>query len=175
MLTTITMVLGFLFTAFMIRVDAHIIVKNEVITRYNRWKELKELVATTEQNKILIMWISLKMVLNILYISILQYMNTTVRKIDRNVYELTYVINGKMYKMIIIPKRGPSPVLQISDDEQNDVTSQVLPYMGPQYDWHGKKLSPMFFHHKSLTFELDDGSEHTYEEDTQFGHEGRNN
>jgi len=90
-------------------------------------------------------------------------MNSSVRHIDNKKSELTYVINGRIYKMIIIRKRGPSPILQISNNFEIDVTDQILPYMGPQYDWHGNKFTPEFFGYSSLTFELGNGTEYTYQ------------
>jgi hypothetical protein len=35
--------------------------------------------------------------------------------------------------------------------------------MGPQYDWHGNTFTPEFFGYSSLTFELGNGTEYTYE------------
>lgn len=164
---TYIIICGIFCSSFLLyRLDTHLAIKDLVNARYKRWESLNQLVSTTQQNKLLIALISLRLIFQSMYIALLQYMNTTIRKLDNKTYEITYVINGKMYKMITIPKRGPSPVLQISDDEQNDVTSHILSYMGPQYDWHGNRLTPQFFGHKSLTFELGDGTEHTYTENT---------
>jgi hypothetical protein len=163
---------GILFMTLLCRMDAHLVLKNVVVTKYKRWRKLNELVSTTERNNIRIAWISLKMVLHTLYIAFLQYMNNSTVKLDRKTYQVSYVINGKLYVMVVVPKRGPTPVLQISDDDQNDVTEQVLPYMGPQYDWHGTRLTPQFFGHKTLTFELSDGTEHTYEGDDHVEYRG---
>jgi hypothetical protein len=99
-----------------------------------------------------------------IYITLVQKLNKSVKKIDRHTFEITYVINGKLYKMRVKPKRGPSPVLQISNEEQSDVTDQVLPYMGPSYDWHGNTFSPDCFGHQTLVFEFADGSEITFEQ-----------
>ena len=158
--------LGVAAAVFMHRLDAHLVIKDAITHRYNRWTRLNDLVATTHTGKLQITWVSLQMIIRALYVSFVQYMNNTVRKLDRKTYEISYMINGKLYKMIVIPKRGPAPVLQISDDEQNDVTSQILPYMGPQYDWHGSKFKPSFFGHKSLTIELSNGEEYTCEEES---------
>lgn len=152
------------FLIFLYYMEAHLVIKESALLKYRRWKSLTQLVSTTERNNVQIIWISFKMIMHTLYIAFLQYMNNSVRKIDRKTYEVTYVINGRMYKMIVTPKLGPIPVLQISNDLENDVTDHVLPYMGPQYDWHGYKLTPKFFGYRSLTFELSDGSEHNYDE-----------
>jgi hypothetical protein len=96
------------------------------------------------------------------YILLQQYMNNTVKKIGKNTYELTYIINGNTYKMIVKPIRGPKPILQITDHESNDITDDILPYLGPNYNWHGEKFSLDFFNKKEITFELIDGTTKTY-------------
>ena len=60
--------------------------------------------------------------------------------------------------MIVKPRRGPNPILQIINDTKEDVTNIVLPYLGPNFDWHGNKLDSSFFNSKVLTFEMADGS-----------------
>ena len=160
--------IGILFLTFLYRIESHLIIKETIVNKYTRWRKLNQIVSTTETNNARIAWVSFKIVMYTLYIAFLQYANKTVRKIDKKNYELTYVINGKLYKMIVTPKFGPSPVLQISNDLENDVTEQVLPYMGPLYDWNGHKFSPQFFGYKSLTFEFSDGTERTYLNDTQI-------
>ena len=82
--------------------------------------------------------------------------------IDNSTYEITYVINSRIYKMIVKPVKGPRLILQVIDDSNNDVTDVVLQYIGPKYDWHGTALDPSFFNNTSfLTFELADGTSET--------------
>lgn len=86
-------------------------------------------------------------------------------KLGRNKYLVTYTINGKLYKMIVIPRRGPAPVLQVIDDEiQEDVSDDVIPYMGPRYDWHNSDITfSELFGRKKLVFELSNGEEQSCE------------
>lgn len=168
MLTYIVVGVSCLIMTLLYRIETHKSIKNVMVNKYYRWKELNNLVSTTETNKLNIFMISMKLIIQTVYIAFLQYINKTVRKIGRNTYEISYVIDGKLFKMIVISKRGPTPILQISDDKQNDVTEQILPYMGPQYDWHNTHFSPEFFGTKSLIFELLDGTEYTYEEKTNL-------
>lgn len=155
-------------------IETHLILSEAIRYRYVRWRKLNSLVSSTETKKYRVVWISIKMILQSMYISLLQYMNTSVRALDRKTYVVSYVIKGRMYKMIVTTRTGPAPILQISDDESNDVTEQVLPYMGPQYDWHGNHLNPEFFGHKTLTFELMNGTEHTYEGDAKVDYMQKN-
>lgn len=134
---------------------------------YGRWKKLNGLVSTRNNNRLNVTWVSVQMIIQACYINFLQYMNSTIIRVGPNTYEVVYVINGRMYKMIVKPQRGPPPVLQISNENQEDVTEKVLPYMGPNYNWHGNIFTPKFFDCETLTFELSDGTEHTYDKEAQ--------
>jgi hypothetical protein len=151
----------FIFMLFIL--DGHKIVYNIVIPRYNRLRRLNILMSSQYKNIYKILWYSFIMICKALYINFIQYVNNTVRMIDHKTYEITYVIGGKMYKMLVTPPRGPSPILQVSNDKSEDVTDLILPYLGPNFDWHGKNFSPNFFGYISLTFEFSDGSEKTFE------------
>jgi hypothetical protein len=150
----------------------------QIQSRLKRTREkchnLTNLVSKTEKSKHRIFLVSIKLVLHTIYVSFLQYINNSVRKLDRRTYEISYVIEGRLYRMIVRPRRGPSPILQIINENDEDLTDRVLPYMGPQYDWHGNSFQPKFFNCKKLTFELADGTEHTYAEQTNVEYTPRN-
>lgn len=153
-------ILFFMFVGFL-TLDTHIIIKNEIVSKYNRWKRLNSLVSTSHKNKLSIIIISLKLIFQAIWVSFLQSTNKTVKKINKNKYELTYVVEGKVYKLIVNVTRGPSPVLQIIDNLNNDVSSEITPFLGPNYNWHNTQFTPDFFGYSSLTFELADGTEYT--------------
>lgn len=102
------------------------------------------------------------MIIGSLVTSLGQYLTNPVKKIGKNIYEVSYIIEGKKYKMIVSPMKGPAPVLAISNDTMEDVTEQVISYLGPKCDWHGNKFTPDFFGHKSLTVQMADGSTKTF-------------
>jgi hypothetical protein len=129
--------------------------------KYNKWKRLNSLVSTSQKTKISIVIISFKLIFQAIWISLLQRVNKTIKKLNKNKYELTYIIEGKMYKLVVNVTRGPSPVLQIINDTNDDVTSQIMPYLGPSYNWHNTPFTPEFFGLESLTFEVADGTEYS--------------
>ncbi len=144
--------------------DGPRIVYNEVTSKYQKWKKLNALVAISNKSKLKIMMISLKLIMQILYLSLIQYMNSGIRQINRNTFEISYVVSGKMYKMIVTPRRGPTPILQISDGIDKDVTTEVLHYIGPSYNWHGTTITPKTLGYNNLTFQLSTGEEVSYNE-----------
>ena len=149
----------FLFFTPFFYFNGHNICKNKIKQKYNKWKNLNSLISTTTgKGNCKAIYFSLKIIFKMVWIMFLQYINNSVKKIDRKTSELTYVIAGKKYKMIIKPKRGPCPILQVSNENLEDLTELVIPYMGPKYDWHGEDFSPLFFNCKNLTFECANGN-----------------
>jgi hypothetical protein len=96
--------------------------------------------------------------------SFLQVINNSVEKLDKGKYRVNYVVDGKLYKMVVKSRRGPPSVLLVCDDQGEDVNTLVIPYLGPEENFHGSKLTPKFFGRKSLTFELFDTRSVTFEE-----------
>ena len=149
---------------FMYNIDLYNIIYNSINTKYIKWKKINALVASQHNSIINIYRISIKMILQVLYISLLQYLNNTVVKLDKNTFQITYVIKGKIYKMILIPNRYPTKILDIRDEYDNDLTEDILSYYGPNYDWHNISFIPQFFNCKQLIFQLDDGTEKIFNE-----------
>ena len=90
------------------------------------------------------------MILKKFYLEFLQYMNNSVVKINKNTYEVSYIINNKLYKMIVRPERGPKSVTNIFDENDDDITHEIEPYLGPNNDFHGHKFTPKFFCKKRI-------------------------
>lgn len=141
--------------------DIHRIVKNELSNKYNKWIRLNSLVSTNQKTKLAIILVSLKLIFQAIWISFLQYTNKTVKKLAKNKYEISYVVEGKLYKLVVNVTRGPSPVLQVINESNEDITSKIIPYIGPDYNWHNSQFTPEFFNCETLSFELADGSEYS--------------
>lgn len=137
-------------------------VYNKCLIKYEKWKSLKGLVSTQHNSRIIVNLISMNMVLKSLYLSFIQYMNNSVIKIDKNKYELSYIINGKLYKMVVSPSRGPIPILCITNKNDNDITEKIIPYLGPNNDWHNKTFYPNFFNEELLNIEFLNGEKKTF-------------
>ena len=85
------------------------------------------------------------------------------KKIGRNTFEITYCVNGKVFKMVIEVKRGPGSVLQVIDENSEDVTEKVESYLNCN-DVIIKKVSPVDLDFNSLTINFSNGESKTYEE-----------
>lgn len=64
---------------------------------------------------------------------------------------IEYAINDKKYRFITGLKRGPSNIAMIKC-EDNEVTDKILPYLGPNEDFHNIRYTPESLGYSSLDF-----------------------
>ena len=164
MLTSIAFVFMGLSIAVFIHMGGPLIVWTTAQDKYRRFRKLNKLEATRYKTCCMIFWVSIQILGKVLWISFVQWINNSVRKVDRNLYEVSYVINGRLYKMLVKPIRGPAPILLVVNDEGEDITSHVLPYLGAQHDFHGHPFTPRFFEHRQISIETALGETLTFEE-----------
>jgi hypothetical protein len=143
--------------------DGHVITTNIMISKYNKLKQLTSVVSTQHTNIYIIMYVSFCMILKALYINMCQYCNKTVVKIDKYTYEITYILCGHMYTIRIKPPRGPKYVMMVIDENGQDVSDMVMPYIGPESNFHGNTFNSISFNRDSLRFELFDGTSLKFE------------
>ena len=138
--------------------EGHKITKHIITDNFNKCRNLNNIMKITSKgNRCKAISMTITIISKMLWLMFLQWLNNSIKKIDRKTSVLTYVFAGKKYKLIIKPKRGPSPILQISNEKFEDLTDEIMPYLGPKYNWHGDNFNPSFFGCKTLTFECSDG------------------
>jgi hypothetical protein len=164
MLTSIAFVFAGLSIAVFIHMGGPLIVWLDVKDKYRRFRKLNKLVATQYKPCCMIFWVSIQILCKSLWLSFMQWANNSVQKADRQRYEVSYIINGRLYKMIVKPVRGPAPILLAVDENQEDITSKLVPYLGPQRDFHGFKLTPQFLGYQEISAELSTGETVTFGE-----------
>ena len=165
MLSFIFITASTFFTTYLFyKIDAHKIICENIERKYRKWKKINNLVSAHHKDLVSIYGISMKMILQALYLAFIQYLNNSVKKIDKNTYLVEYIVGGKVYKMLVLPKKGPSPIIQIRNEDDKDITDDILPYCGPNYDWHHVGIIPQFFNCEKMTFELDDGTQKIFNE-----------
>lgn len=148
--------------------DGHTIVKNNVVEKYQRFRSLNRIVETKYKGFFMVMWVSFSLIFKSLWLNFLQYTNNSIKQIDKNKFELSYVQKGLLYKIVLKTSRIPPKVLLIFDEAEDDVTDLVLPYLGPCFDCHGQKITPSFFNRKTLTFELTSGETMSFDENEEI-------
>lgn len=146
--------------------DWHKQAYNGVVSKYQDFRRLNQLVATQYEGRMRIFWISSGMVAKMYWIKFLRWANSSIKHIDKKKVAIYYVLNGRLYAIVIKDHRGPPVVDKVLDKDGNDVSSTVLPYLGPNHDFHGQKFTPKFWGYKKLTFHLlMDENKTFYEED----------
>lgn len=151
---------------FIYTTNLHLIVENAVVSRYRRFRQLNKLVQLRYKSILSILWVSCCMVAKMYWIQFLQWANNTIEyRPDGSVF-ISYVLNGKLYKVHTTVQKGPSKVLLITDELSNDVTDLVLPFLGPNRDWHNSEFTPAFWNKESLSFELSSGEQKSFTSET---------
>ena len=94
-----------IFAAAILIFTSYIIYKtdsiNIVLTTYKKVGQLNDVnkLLNKDTNTIGIYIKSSLMISKMLYMSFIQYMTNNIKKINKNTYELTYVLNGKQFKI----------------------------------------------------------------------------
>lgn len=130
--------------------------KDDFEYRYDKFKRIKRLVATNHKGSIKIFFVSIGMVLKVIWLRIIQYFNSSVTFIGNNKYVITYTVGGKIHKMLVKPNRGPSKIFSIHDENGENVSNIVGLYLGPEENFHKTLITPTFFNKKRLIFGLAD-------------------
>ena len=88
------------------------------------------------------------------------------QKFNKTLMKIPYKYKDKTYFYLLKIPKGFPPVQKIEDDGGNDISDQILPYLGPNLDCHNTKISPMDFgyskvvvttiYDKVITFEEND-------------------
>jgi hypothetical protein len=110
---------------------------------------------------------SIQLLITYILTNMKQKYTGTLKRIDNTkMYELTYIINNKLYKQVINPQRGPKQIISILDQDKLDVTKIIMPYLGPRYDWHHSQLTPKFFGYEHLEFIMLNNDSYTFNTNT---------
>lgn len=158
-----TVLFGFLLLFW--GLDGHVIVKERICKNWHDFRQVNKLVEMKYKTIGMIIWISMKLIAKMYWLNFLQWVNTTLVQKDKRTLELSYVYKGRLYKILLKPKRGPSSVLLVTDEDKQDITDDILPYMGVSQDWHKTEFTPDFWNKQTLTFELSSGEHVTFQKD----------
>ena len=88
------------------------------------------------------------------------------QKFNKKLMKIPYKYKDKTYFYLLKIPKGFPPIQKIEDDSGNDISDQILPYLGPNLDCHHTKITPMDFgylkvivttiYDKVITFEEND-------------------
>ena len=130
---------------------------------YTRVKTLTKTMPGIQLNISKLFITSIKTIFSLFFVYLTQNWHKTVKRIGFNHYEITYAIRGRSYKLRVKPTKLPK-VLQVIDENDEDVTTEMEPYLGADEKFHGKEYTPADLKYKSLTFNMADGNVLEFEE-----------
>lgn len=80
--------------------------------------------------------------------------------------DLNYTIYGKTYTYRLKVDNNPIFMrdIRVIDGNGNDITSNIVRYMGPNYDFHNTKYTPLDFGYNQISIYEDDEFIKTYTE-----------
>lgn len=124
-----------------------------------KWNDLTSLVKTRNYGRVKTFFITLQMVVKLYWF---QFIHNSLEYKDRHNIILSYVINGKLYKIVVGQKKGPVPVSSVIDEDGTDMTGTILPFYGPNQDWHKRVFTPCFWNRRKLVFTMNTGETKTF-------------
>lgn len=65
-------------------------------------------------------------------------------------YVINYPYGIKWYKIIVPRNRSPCIIDTIHDENDNNITNDILQYMGPCHNFHGKEMTPNLLGYSEL-------------------------
>jgi hypothetical protein len=134
-------------------------VANTVTIKRRKLVALSNLVRTQYNNIFSIFWVCACIIVKNFYLSFLQTVNNNVRFVDKNTYDISYVINGVRYTLRVKCKKGPRMLIQALDENDNDITEVIQAYLGPYENFHMSKLTPADLGLGSVTIHNSFGTE----------------
>lgn len=92
--------------------------------------------------------------------------------ISHDTYEIEYFYKGKTYRLLLNDtshaSHPSSQSFNVYNENNQEITSRFLEYLGPQFDFHKRGLTPKDLGYKRVVILDENFNEHTYEECEQI-------
>ena len=146
--------------------------KNGWLAYKNRRNQLKMLgnvvsTATGNPSKLKLIYITCSVIFKAIWITFMNKLHKNVKKIGRNLFEVKYCLNGRQVIFVIEVKRGPSSILQVIDENEEDITDKVDSYLNYN-DIIIKKMSPVDLGYENLTINMSNGDVKTFDQEEKI-------
>ena len=140
-------------------------IHKKILFYKGKFQRLNNLVSKKHDSKLMIWYCSIVIIIKDQYLKFLQYIDNRVVKINKNLYEISYIINDKHYKMLVNPEKGPKPYSKIFDENDIDITDEIQPYIGPCNDFHKFKITPNHLSKKKIIIHKYNGDRDIFEDE----------
>lgn len=157
MISWTTFIIFAIVGAFCFVTDVSHVVRETIMTNYSGFRRLNSLVRTTSKEHVFLR--SCKLIIQSMIFNFKQTLNHHVKPLDNGTYEITCLIKGKTYKLLVVPHRGPFDVVQITDRLGQDMTEEYLPYI---HSHKTQKITPHLLKESHLILTFADGTTEEY-------------
>lgn len=96
------------------------------------------------------------------------YKRSIPEKFNKKYLKISYKYNDKSYFYLLKVPRGVTPLKSIQDEDGNDVSEVITPYLGPNLDCHNVSICPLDFGYKSVKVTTIFDRVVTFDENDQF-------
>lgn len=139
--------------------------KEKIITTCESLSSLTKAVAKRHKGPRAVICNTIDVLRKKFWFDFVQRINNSITRLDKNTSVMTYTLDGRLYKMVLEHRKGPSLVLLVSDENGDDITTEVVPFLGPKRDWHKREFTPKFWNKETLEFELSNGENKEFRND----------
>ena len=107
--------------------------------------------------------VSYQMLLQAMYQDVLSYFDNRVIQKSKKVYEVTYYIEGQKYKLPIKVRRGPSKIIDASNENQECILLELKEYSSPNGSLNNSLVTPKYLGYQKVIITTMNGDK-TFEE-----------
>jgi hypothetical protein len=132
---------------------------------YHNFQQLNKIVKKNHKGVGKVLCMAIEIIYKKCWFKFSHWINNTIERYDKNTSILTYYLDGRIYKIVLDHRKGPPLVLLVTDGDGEDVTTTVVPFLGPKRDWHKREFTPYFWEKSLLSFELSNGENKTFKND----------
>lgn len=120
-----------------------------------KWNELKTMVSGQYSSTFDIYRVSWQMILQAIYQDMLSFFDNRLEKKGNKLYELTYMVEGQMYKMPIKVRRGPGKIFAAEDENGNCILLSLKQYCSPSGNIINSLVTPKYLGYEKVVLNLD--------------------
>lgn len=126
---------------------------------YTYWKQLDILFVLNDKNKSITVQ-KFEYIYKVICMMIFQSLNKSVKRIDKNKYEIEFYIDDNLYKIILHRKSGPKVgIRKVVTSDGLDITEQIKPYYGPGCDWCLNNYEHKYCGYDNFTIEYNNNTQ----------------
>lgn len=124
--------------------------KDKFVTIYTIYKSYKNSIDPNEEISHCRFISSLIYTLISYYPMKYMYKRNLPEKFNKKYIKISYKFNDKTYFYLLRVPRGVTPLKSIEDENGNDISEVISPYLGPNLDCHNISIYPRDFGYKTV-------------------------